>query len=1546
MSASKAPPFPGVPAVMDGSAAVVRCEREASEAASEAPARPATRMGVLWSRAAAGGHTNAFGRPLLLVEAESEQASVSAVAGLALTGLRTTGFVSGVGLLACREELAAMAAKHLTTVLNVASRAAAGGAASGMADHEGYHAAADSGFFQFFAATPQEAADLCLIAHRLAEQALVPGMVAQDGFLTTHCLRSLLLPERELIAAYLGRPEDLIEAPTPAQRLLFGEKRRRIPELWSVDRPLLSGIPHGEESLAQAVAAQGPYFSSHLAALADAAFAEFFRLTGRGYRRVGTYRAEDADYLIVAQGSTAPTAEAAADYLRKQRRLRVGVVNLTMLRPFPGDPLGHLLRQRKGVAVLERLEHPMAEDPPLMRELRAVVGKCLENGQAKKGAPPFPGYAAYSRLEHAPPLYSAACGLGGREVQPEGLIGAVENMLPEGARRKRVFLSLDFMREPGRSPKEEIFLQTLADAYPSIRSLRTQGSENPDLLPKGALTVRVHDLAGLETWTAEENLGRTLFELKGLHIMAFPRPERAAPGRPAAFYVVAAPEPVRTGCAVQTVDVVLAADPHTFTRCDPLAGLKEKGTLILQTDLRSEEAVWAAIPERSREAILARRIRLYFIDALAIAGEEARHPDERYAAMGRVLQGCALATPALAAATGLAGKPLIRGLREMVRMQAEEDASLDPEAHLAAFRRGAEELTPVTAMPPPAAVPVAAPRVAALPTVLKGRPADPVPVMDIHRFWEETGIGYARGEAGELLAEPFLGSGLIPAATGVLRDLGPSRLVYPRWLPERCTGCGACWMVCPDSALPGLVNGIGELLDTLVERVEAQGGPVQHLPRAVRTLAGKLRERIAQGAEGEGITDHVHAAIADTLAAAKLGDEERQALEAEFARFAEVLDGFPLAVTEPYFTEPEKASRGEGGLLSVTLDPSKCKACMACVAACPEEALGIEPQSAAALAKLRRHWELWLHLPTTDAKYIRSQAGAEGTPGLETLLLDKRAYHAMTGGDDSAPGAAEKTVLHLFAAAVEGLMQPRVTVHLTRLQELIGRLGQHIRLQLALDVDDPQALQQATDALREREFTLAELSEKIDRERTPVDAEWLERVTGLLAGLKQLERLYLRESPQLGRAALGMVHGIVDADSWGLAYPYNPFPFPWTGHGGPGSPALAMGLFEGHMARMAEGFKAIRRTELELEGQYNSEVHDPYFARFDWREFSEEEFLLCPPVAVVGGDKALYGAGLAGLSALLRSGRPLKVLCLDSHAHAHLAGMAAGAGSGAHDAGASRPHSARRELALAGIVPGGAYLVQSSLANLPHLMGSFAEGLATARPALFNVYCSRLREDGAGNDLAVAQSRLALESRVHPLYCFNPEGKAPLHECLSLEGNPDPERVWPAYPLNYLDDEGQAQTMELSMTPADFAAAVPGLEHHFRIPGPEDPEEELQPLAEFLELEEDERENALPFVWALDPRGRLQRLLVSPALVQTCEERKRFWETLRTLTRRDIVPVDEEALFEQARAELVEKVAQTLLELSQSGEGLPSALMELATPEPAKDETETREPHA
>ncbi|HEX6048105.1 MAG TPA: hypothetical protein VFZ21_02515, partial [Gemmatimonadaceae bacterium] len=327
------PPFPGMPDAIDGSAAVVAMETAASEAAGAYPITPSTQMGEGWAVAVAEGKRNVNGRRLLFFEPEGEHAAAAVTAGMSMTGLRSANFSSGQGIVYMHESLYPAVGKRLTYVLNVAARAITKHALNVHAGHDDYHAVDDTGFFQLFAKDVQESADLNLIAHRIAELSLNPGICAQDGFLTSHVIESCRLPEPELIRRYLGDPADLIESPTPAQRLVFGDRRRRIPELFSVDYPTMLGVVQNQDSYAQGIAAQRPFYFDHVAELTDRAFREFADLTGRVYARASGYRMDDAEWVILGQGSLVANGEAVADYLRETRGLNVGVVNLRMFRP-------------------------------------------------------------------------------------------------------------------------------------------------------------------------------------------------------------------------------------------------------------------------------------------------------------------------------------------------------------------------------------------------------------------------------------------------------------------------------------------------------------------------------------------------------------------------------------------------------------------------------------------------------------------------------------------------------------------------------------------------------------------------------------------------------------------------------------------------------------------------------------------------------------------------------------------------------------------------------------------------------------------------------------------------------------------------------------------------------------------------------------------------------------------------------------------------------------------------------------------------------------
>ena len=489
------PRYPGVLTAIDGSAAVVAMETAASEGAGAYPITPSTQMGEGWAAAVAEGARNVNGRKLLFFEPEGEHAAAAVTAGMSMVGLRAANFSSGQGIAYMHESLYAAVGKRLTYVLNVAARAMTKHALNVHAGHDDYHAVDDTGFFQLFAKDVQESADLNLIAHRIAELSLNPGICAQDGFLTSHVIESMHLPERDLVREFLGDPSDLIDSPTPSQRIVFGAQRRRIPELFDVDYPAMLGVVQNQDSYAQGVAAQRPFYFDHVAELADRAFAEFAALTGRSYHRASGYRIENADWVIAGQGSVVANAEAVADYLREKRGMKVGVLNLTMWRPFPSDVVARLLAGKRGVVVLERTDQPLAADAPMLRELRTAMAQAVENGRASASSLPYPAIPPL-RADDVPDFFSGCFGLGSRDLQPGDIIAAVENMQPPQARRRQFYLGVDFLRPNTRMPKLQLWQQQITDAYPQIgeRALESAGDFN--LLPENSVALRIHSVGG------------------------------------------------------------------------------------------------------------------------------------------------------------------------------------------------------------------------------------------------------------------------------------------------------------------------------------------------------------------------------------------------------------------------------------------------------------------------------------------------------------------------------------------------------------------------------------------------------------------------------------------------------------------------------------------------------------------------------------------------------------------------------------------------------------------------------------------------------------------------------------------------------------------------------------------------------------------------------------------------------------------------------------------------------------------------------------------
>ena len=1527
--------YPGRRMALDGNTAVIMCEREASDAAGAYPITPSTQMGEYWAVEAAKGHVNVSGKSLIFVEPESEHAAAAVTAGMSMTGLRATNFSSAQGVAFMHESLYAAAGKRLPYVLNIGARAITKASLNVHCAHDDYHCIDDTGFIQFFAADAQGAADLNLIARKTAELSLTPAAVGQDGFLTTHLIEPINVPERELIAEFLGRPEDEIECPTPAQKMIYGETRRRVPMIWDVDNPMTSGVVQNQDSFMQTEAAQRPYFYDHVEEIAEQVMAEYAALTGREYGRITPYRTDDADYVIMGMGSMIPQARAIADYLRKTRKLKVGILDLTMWRPFPGDLVSKALIGKKGVAVLERTDQPLAEDLPMMREVRAALSKTMENIAAGKDEKPWPDYACPKSIKDIPALYSAAYGLGSRDLQPESIIAAVENMLPEGPGRKFCYLGIEFVRDIPTSPKEEIHKQKLLEAYPDIEKLAIKGSENPDLLPERAITVRMHSVGGWGAITTGKNLAMTLYELLGYEIKANPKYGSEKKGQPTTYYMSAAPETIPLSCEYHHVDVVLSPDPYVFHHSNPLFGLKKGGSFIIQHS-GTEQELWDSLPATTQNYIIDNDIHLYYIDGFKIAREEASDPELQLRMQGNAFQGAFFAGSPLMERAGLDEKKLFEAIEAQLNAKFGAKGKRVVEDNLRVVRRGFKELREVTHKKITVHEGEVIRKAPRLPVMLRQQPEGDGGLSDIHRFWEQTGHFYATGKGNDITADPQQALSLMPASTGVFRDMTNIRFEYPEFIAEKCTACGECYTVCPDSACPGLVNTFGEVFGAAISAIEKAHGPTQHLRRETRNLEKIVRPMIEEAGEEADVNALLGQAIEKLLEASPLEGREKKALSEELAHLTEEIGDFRFAITKPYWTTREKKQKGSGGLFSITINPYTCKGCMECVEVCGDEALISKPQDNHAVARMRKEWDFWLKLPSTSKQFSRIDDLDEKIGALHTLLLEKQNYNSMVCGDGACLGCGEKTAIHLFTATVTALMQPRVEKHLKKLDDLITRLERHIRLKLAsgLDLSDAEAIGKVIS--ENADLTLAEMAARLDSQgvSTILDTEWISWATGLLNKLRDLKWRYEEGPTGLGRKEMGIINSTGCTSVWGSTFPFNPYPFPWTSHLFQDSPSVAMGVFEGHMTRMAEGFKAIRMAELELAGKYSHDEHAEEFRRFNWKHFSDEEWLLCPPVVSIGGDGAMYDIGFQNLSRLMASGVPVKVLVLDTQVYSNTGGQACTSGFVSQIADMSPygrdqkgKEEIRKEISLIGMGHRTTFVLQGAQSNVTHLLEGYIDGLNSRRPALFNIYTVCEPEHGVGDDMANAQTKMAVESRAYPLLRYDPDAGETLGECLDLTGNPSMKTDWPEYTLKYIDEEGNEAKMKLPFTFADFAATEGRFRKHFRKAPRETWNDDMVPFHEFLGMDEDEREGLFPYIWTLDAKNRLERTICSREIVKAAEERRAFWRQLKDIAGL-LDPVDVEAAVNQAKAEMAGKLAATLLGLAEGGANIdPGALI-------------------
>ena len=399
---------------------------------------------------------------------------------------------------------------------------------------------------------------------------------------------------------------------------------------------------------------------------------------------------------------------------------------------------------------------------------------------------------------------------------------------------------------------------------------------------------------------------------------------------------------------------------------------------------------------------------------------------------------------------------------------------------------------------------------------------------------------------------------------------------------------------------------------------------------------------------------------------------------------------------------------------------------------------------------------------------------------------------------------------------------------------------------------------------------------------------------------------------------------------------------------------MAMGIFEGHMAKMADGFKTVRLAELLLKDQFDPEGQEEDYRYFDWNDFTDEEFHLCPPVVAVGGDGAMYDIGFQNLSRAMMAGKPIKVIVVDTQVYSNTGGQACTSGFFGQVSDMAQfgkaikgKEEVRKEMGLITMAHRTTYYMQSTMAYSNHMIEGFVQGLMSRRPALFNLYTSCQPEHGIGDDMSAHQAKLAVESRAYPLFRYDPDLGKTAAECFDLDGNPAIDRDWPVTKIDYVE-RGKQKEMELPTTFVDFAVTETRFRKHFRKVPRDAWHEDMALVSDYLELDEDDREDKVPYVWALDAKRELSRLLVAEPMVKSAEERRDFWIMLKDLAGAEEVEVtSDEQLESRIRQEVVQKITSGLVGLVSGGQPLDfSAVLDTTEAVPAAAEPAAPAPAA
>jgi len=1392
--------YPGIAVTTNGNQLVaLYTESRLAEAGVFYPITPSTEMGENFEFSYARGELNVFGDAKIAIETEGEHAAQGGAIAISLTGKRTVNFTAGQGIIYGLEQYYHAAHKCSSMVLEVATRALTKHALNVHCGHDDIYAALDTGWIITMGKDAQQAADQALILRKVCEKALIPGINCQDGFLTSHLERTFKMAESDLIREFLGKPDDIIDSPTEAQKEIFGPKRRRIPEFINLKRPAVLGTVQNQEHYMQGVAAWRNHFAEPVLPMLEEAYEEFAQLTGRSYGLISEYKTEDAETVFIALGSAAENIEAGVDYLRESTGEKVGAIHINVIRPFPQKAIIEALRGIKNVIVLERSDEPFSTDNPLTRDISSALQKANRNAVSTE----YPDIPALE-VGQTPRIFSGGYGMGSRDFRPEGILGAYE------------FATGKTSRTDGKkaSDGENFFFVGIDHPYSVV------SEQTPSLLPKGAIAIRFHSIGGWGAITTGKNLGEIFGKLgdylgqesqspvEGLHVSANPKYGSEKKGAPTNYFLVVSPERIRVNCDLHHVNTVICCDPKAFTHTNPLQGLQQNGVFLWENAEKDPAKVWQMIPPHHRKEIIEKNIHIYALSGFEIAAAATDREDLKYRMQGNAFLGAFFKTSPFCRDHNISEEQLLELVSAQYEKKFGKFGEAVVESNINVMKAGFESIHPI------ATGDIDAPDLSAM----RSEVLEPLCGFEAN-FGSDDQLAYdlitskksysAEFRAGLGYNQPataLMATGSMAAGTGAEASKYVARQQKPVWDPDRCTQCMKCIAVCPDTALPNTAQEIATILRTVFKSYLADPDIQAKLLANIEPLETSIRTTLSEQAALK-----TGAAPFAQIASEATGEKLRQISSASEEKINETIETisrvfetipFAYAKTNQIFRGVERKQPGKGGLFSIFVS-DLCKGCGECVVECGDtmaiKMVDETPEINAMHLSGNRFFDL---LPETPKQYLglfdADNIEESKAAVLQNHLMIKKNYNVLTSGDGACAGCGEKTILHAITSITEAYMRPLYHAKANRLRQTAETLAQEgIQLLRKKAQADPQSYK----VFRRSIFHLlmgqgretAELTDKA-LEQNPEITE-AELVDALVSVLKQdafnhKDLQVIEDTAPDGMCTMAMTASTGCNTVYGSTHPFNPHTYPWMNslfQDGTTIGWLTAESFINLHAKRSVIPERLAQWVLSEASESFTESHYWKYTHFDESLMTDKEIAELPKVWCIGGDGAFGDIGFQNLSKVVMQNRPnVKICLLDTQVYSNTGGqnsesspMPGGFDMNQFGKGSQGKLSEKKEVAEILISGHGSpFVAQVSMANSANLYKTILDGLLYRGVAFIQSYTACMTEHGIADSQSTRAAQMIRDCRGMPEFIFAPSQGEVYQECLNIKANPHPGRDW------------------------------------------------------------------------------------------------------------------------------------------------------------------------